>query len=450
MRAGALPALARLVEEGTLHTITSAFPSVTGPAYVPFLMGRHPGSVGLPGLRWFDRARNATAWPAHARSYVGAEMRRVDRDLAADAPTMFELASPSLGALSVIQRGLAPRARIGRGAGFVLRTAATHFRGDVGGWLAIDRAIAGEVAQRVRDEQPRFTFAALTGIDKTSHSGGHDSAESLEAMRIVDELVARLRDDAERDGRWETMQLWVVSDHGHSTVREHDDLATVVASLGFRVLAHPRVFTRSPDVAVMVSGNAMAHLYVDLARRERPFWQALAPRWRELVDAIVTRPSGDLAILPTSATSCDIRGRGRGVARLCTDGSADGVRYTYHPVTGDPLGIGELHALDADDAYDATIGSDYPDALVQIARLVACARSGDIILSAAREWDLRGRYEPIPHRSTHGALHRDHMLVPLITNRPVRGTPRRTVDVMASACDVLGVRAAGVEGTSFA
>jgi predicted AlkP superfamily phosphohydrolase/phosphomutase len=90
--AGRLPALARLRDEGGFATVSSVFPSVTGPAYTPFLMGRFPGSVGLPGLRWFDRARTPATRPDAARSYVGAEMRHIDRDLAADAPTLFELA----------------------------------------------------------------------------------------------------------------------------------------------------------------------------------------------------------------------------------------------------------------------------------------------------------------------------------------------------------------------
>ena len=48
---GSLPALAQLRDEGggKLHTVTSCFPSVTGPAYAPFLMGRFPGPIGLPG-----------------------------------------------------------------------------------------------------------------------------------------------------------------------------------------------------------------------------------------------------------------------------------------------------------------------------------------------------------------------------------------------------------------
>jgi len=80
---GHLPALAAIREEGQLSTITSAFPSVTGPAYAPFLMGRYPGSVGLPGLRWFDRTRRVAKLTGYARSYVGADMRLVDRDIAA-------------------------------------------------------------------------------------------------------------------------------------------------------------------------------------------------------------------------------------------------------------------------------------------------------------------------------------------------------------------------------
>src|SRR3954469_26043805 len=100
------PALAHLRRSGGMHEVSSAFPSVTGPAYAPFLMGRFPGSIGLPGLRWFDRARTACSFPDYSRSYVGYQMGAVDRDIDVDAPTIFELCSPSLGALNVIGRGL--------------------------------------------------------------------------------------------------------------------------------------------------------------------------------------------------------------------------------------------------------------------------------------------------------------------------------------------------------
>jgi arylsulfatase A-like enzyme len=52
--------------------------------------------------------------------------------------------------------------------------------------------------------------------------------------------------------------------------------------------------------------------------------------------------------------------------------------------------------------------------------------------------------------STHGALYREHMLVPLVTSQPVRGLPRRTVDLMPSALAALGLPSpAGLDGVSF-
>src|SRR5689334_1960993 len=170
------PAIARSSEEGAFFTVTSCFPTVTGPAYAPFLMGRYPGSIGLPGLRWFDRGRTVASWPHWSRSYVGAEMRKVDADIDPDAPTLFELAPSSTAALNVIGRGLRPSDVMGRGPGFVARAAITHFTGNVRGWLGIDRDIAEEIARRFRRERPDFTFCALTGIDKTSHAVGHEGA----------------------------------------------------------------------------------------------------------------------------------------------------------------------------------------------------------------------------------------------------------------------------------
>jgi hypothetical protein len=85
-----------------------------------------------------------------------------------------------------------------------------------------------------------------------------------------------------------------------------------------------------------------------------------------------------------------------------------------------------------------------------LTNLVTSPRSGDIVLSAARDWDFRARYEPIRHVSSHGALHREHMLVPLLTNRPLAATPRRTVDVMPSALELLGAPVPAVlDGRSF-
>jgi hypothetical protein len=441
-----LPALRRLRDEGGLYDVTTVFPSVTGPAYLPFLLGRFPGAVGIPGLRWYDRARTACGWPDHARSYVGYEMGRIDGDLDPAAPTIFELVPRSVGAFSVVTRGLPRDRRIGAlTLRYALRGAVTHFRGRAERWLEIDRELGDAIVQRAHDDCPDYLFAALTGIDKASHARGHESDMARSALAIVDEVAGRLRAEAERGGWWRDTHLWVVSDHGHGDVHTHEDLARLIANAGHRVVAHPWSVGIAPDVAVMVSGNAMAHLYLDPTTGDRAGWPALAPRWHGLVELLLARPSVDLVLLPHDAHRCEVRSA-RGSAMVERAGRC----FSYRRGDGDPLGLGRDFRGDADASYDATIGGDYPDSLVQIASLAGAARSGDVIISAAPGYDLRARYEPIPHRSAHGALHREHMLVPLLTNRPAARPPRRTTDLFPSALAALGVAPpALLDGRSF-
>jgi hypothetical protein len=451
---GALPAMSRMRTEGGQFDVTSTFPSVTGPAYTPFLMGRFPGSIGLPGLRWFDRSREACSFPDYSRSYVGYQMASVNRDIDPSAPTIFELVPDSVGALSMITRGLPRRRQLAsltpRSA---LRAARTHFRGDLRGWLGVDRDVSANVIESVRADTPAYVFAAFTGVDKVSHARGQSSEIVLDALRIIDDTIAAVREDLERRGLWGDTHIWVASDHGHSPVHHHEDLANLVRTLGFRVMAHPWVYRPGADAAVMVSGNAMAHIYTDLESRDRPFWEGMSSDARALFEEVRKRPSVDLVLVPVDCDRCDVWGGAsasqpqRGRASVIRDGD----RYSYVADEGDPLGVGRsLCHVSAAEAHEATVATDYPDSVVQIAKLASSARAGDMILSAARDWDFRARYEPIPHVSSHGALHRDHMMVPLLLSRRPARPPRRTTDIMPSALAALRLPVpAGLDGESF-
>ena len=442
---GGYPALSQQRAAGGLHTITSTFPSVTGPAYVPFLMGRFPGSIGLPGLRWFDRERAACSFPDYTRSYVGYQMGAVNRDIDPGAPTIFELVPGSVAALSMITRGLdSARQLAALTPASAVRAALTHFRGDVDGWLDVDRDVSNRLIKRVRSAPVSYAFAAFMGVDKVSHQKGHADERVRDALGIVNDTVASLREDA---GPNTDVRIWVTSDHGHSPVTRHEDLERVVADEGFRVIAHPWVYKFAADVAVMVSGNAMSHVYVDLQRRERPFRGNMAPRFAALPARLLARESVDLVMVPLDGERCEVWSRTRGRATVAVTGN----RFSYRRDEGDPLGIGrDLDGATANDAQDATCSTDYPDSVVQIARLAASPRSGDIILSASRNWDFRARYEPIPHVSSHGALHREHMTVPLLLDRAPARKPRRTADLFPSALQALGIAApARMDGESF-
>ncbi len=439
MDAGRAPAMAALRARGSSQPISSSFPSVTGPAYVPFLMGQHPGRVGLPGLRWFDRARSIKWAPSQSRSYAGIDIWHVDSDIAPNVPTMLEYAQPSIAAMSMIGRG-ATHGRIGRGLAWMARAAPSHFRGDLLGWRAVERQATAAFLSKFGAVRPRFSVLAITSPDKFAHKFGCRSNEVRTAIRDVDDAIAQAQTLAERGGWLDSLHVWVTGDHGHAPVHEHFDLHGWLEGEGLRVLAHPRLNVKSPDVVLMVGGNAMAHLYLAPAERTRRWWHTHAASWDRTLDRLVAHPSVDIMAVSLSDSVVQLRHAERGTAEVHRHTSAGGTRWSYVAEHGDPLQLGgTLRDLDACTAWEATSATPYPDALVQLSWLAASSRAGDVILSASEGWDLRARFEPVTHVSTHGALLRDQMTVPLIVDVPTQRLPQRTTDIVPSALQLLGV-----------
>jgi hypothetical protein len=445
--AGHTPALAALAARGGQHVVTAAFPSVTGPAYVPFVMGRHPAVVGMPGLRWYDRSRTLPWAMGNARSYVGFDIWHTDHDVDRSLPTLFDLASPSLAGMMMVGRG-ATLGRVGRGVRWMLRAGYAHFRGDSRAWRSLERAATREFLTRFARHQPRLSMLGILSPDKFAHAYGGDSTVVRDAIRDIDRAIAQAWEIADRGGWGDALVTWVVGDHGHAPVSQHDDLHAWLTARGHRVLAHPTLNVPNADIALTVGGNAMAMLYCEPQTRARVWWPSLTRAWQPLADALLTRPSIELLAVAESPNVVRVRHAARGDATITiTDGgghaqapSAPDARFSYDATSGDPLSLGgSHHRLDTTKAWEVTRASPFPDALTQLAALATGARSGDIVVSAAAGWDLRARFEPQPHVSTHGALRAEQMWVPLLLSAPPARTPQRTADIVPSALDVLGI-----------
>jgi Type I phosphodiesterase / nucleotide pyrophosphatase len=273
-----------------------------------------------------------------------------------------------------------------------------------------------------------------------------------DAILDIDHAIAQAQAIAKAGGWSEGLRIWVVADHGHAPVSQHEDLHGWLEARDLRVRAHPRLHTRNPDVVLMVGGNAMAHLYLDPASRTRSWWPSHAARWETLHDALLARDAVDLVAVGISPTRMRIAHHGRGVAEIATRTDRLGAsRWDYDCIDGDPLLLGgSLRDLDDAAAWTAGAASPYPDALVQLSALAASTRAGDLIVSAADGWDLRSRFEPVAHVSTHGALLAEQMMVPLIIDGAVARQPQRTADVMPSVLDALGIEVpTGLDGRSF-
>ena len=435
IRAGDVPELAALRDTSGPLVVSTVFPSVTGVAYVPMLTGQHPASSGIPGLRWYDRARQLSAILGSSRSYVGMQVRRMNADLSPATSTLFEcVGGHALGSASMITRGLPRRNQLDRGLRYASRVARAHLTGDVFGWSALEVELGGTLVSRIRRERPRFVFAAFTAGDKAAHAGGTHAPGVRQSLKLIDHLVGSIRRDAERDGRWSAMHLWVVSDHGHSRVDHHMDLAAELVRMGVSVRSHPFTFPDRAEAAVMVSGNSMAHVYLGLGKRTRPLWPDLSQEWGGRLEALWSHRAIDLVASRRAIDSVEVR---RGADRAEIVAGPKG--FSYRTAHGNPLGREPFEDQCDAAAHDRSVGTAYPDGVVQLARLVLAERSGDLVLSAAPGWDLRQRYEPINHVSSHGALHAAHMLVPLLGNRRLPEIPRRTADLFPALLNALAL-----------
>ena len=448
LRAGHLPNVSRhLVEPGGATTATTVFPSVTGVAYAPYLTGVFPERSNLAGVKWLDRdlyARRRLSI-SRFRNYTGPGHFMMDRDLSKGVKTLFELLRPSRNIFGTISRGTGVR----RNAFLIRRVPWTLHYLMTGDWAPIDARANALLLRAAERRRERFTFHVTLQVDEHSHSDGPFSPRVREGYRafdrVVGQLVARLR----MKGMLHRTLIVLGSDHGHSEVDRHFDLELFVERRGLKTMYYPKAFRRWFDceAAVMVGGNGMGHVYLRGAG-----WDAEQSSEERLgtvpglLDDLLAEDAVDVLSWKMTDGSVRVRSRrGAATIRLVPD-------HVHYAVDGsDPFGYGPLPpSMTRREALTRTLNTEYPDGLVQLAQIFGTHRAGDLIVSAARGWDLREHHLTHPHRSGHGSLHREHMLVPFAMNHPFDATAVRTVDAFPTILQLLGEPVpAGIDGVNL-
>ncbi len=450
---GELPNVARyLVEPGCFRPATTVFPSVTGVAYVPYLTGLFPGRANIPGYRWFDRD-HYQKWPVSLmrfRNYHGLGSYLMDRDLAKSATTLFEIVRPSSNIFSGISRGTGFR----RNAAYFRRMPAALKFFRTGDWDHVDRAGERFLLRAASRRYERFTFHTTYSIDEYSHHHGPFSDRVRAAYLDFDRVIGRLGDRLRATGQLEDSLLMMGADHGHTEVHEHFSLEEFIERRGHRTLYFPKQLRRwlRSDAAVMVAGNGMGHIYLKGPDKwtARPPVQEHLERDPTLVDDLLEQPAVDVVVYrPNSSGAATgtvvVRSR-RGQAEVRLDGD----RVHYRVVGTDPFGYGPLPTdMSRSELLAATFETDYPDAPLQVAQVFDSPRAGDFLVSATRGYDLR-THERVNHRSCHGTLHREHMIVPFAMNHKAIERPTRSVDAFPTILELLGRPvAAGLDGRTL-
>ena len=432
LQKGELPNISKyIVEGGTYREAVTVFPSTTGPAYTPYIFGKYPGRCNLPGIRWFDRNayQDKRLSFDRFRSYIGLETYFMNSDVSKDFKTVFEIFPRSINIFNELSRGINLKndKTLFSKLYYKVKSHFTDKSDEVD--LVAERILLQSLKQF-----PDYIYTVFLGIDTYSHINHPFHQKVIDSYRRIDNTLGLLAKSLEREGRLDETLLIISSDHGLTQTHSHFDSLEFMSHQGYKTFYYPNVFKHFTDAeaACLISGNAMANIYV----KSEDGWgrKSTFEELSNLVESFVERPEVDVvAGLDENGHARVKSTNGEATAWLDSEGLVN-----YKKIKEDPFNYnGMPKKMSLDEALIHSYNTEYPDALLQIIQLLESPRTGDLVLSAAHGYDLRARHENPEHRSSHGALFRDHMIVPFVINAKLEKEFIRTVDIFPTVLSCL-------------
>ena len=436
---GHLPNISRyLMEPGGMVPAVTVFPSTTGPAYIPLLTGCWPGTSNVPGIRWMDRDRFARKSLSlrRNRSYIGPQSCLMPGDMSQDLTTLFEIIPSAYSIFNIVNRGV----RAKRNWGGFNRLWYWYYAHLTDHWYLPD-CQAGSYLRQLAGVDFQFAFIVFPGVDEYSHLIGPKSPRARLAYLDLDRAIGETVQVLKQLGRLEETCFMLVSDHGLSSTSRHFPLNQFLETSGLKTFYYPKIFRSGCKAAGMVSGNAMAHVYLAKPDGWKERWsdEDLLRDDLRLIPRLLDEAGIDLVLTRAADGAVVARSR-RGEARILSQNLNGTVSLSYEVKGSDPFGYAPLpHLFTMSEALHLTLSSDYPDGIVQALQLFRSGRTGDIVLSATPGHDLRLRHEVPEHKGSHGSLHRDHMLIPFVSNARIGKGPIRSADLFPTLLDLAGL-----------
>ena len=467
--AGRLPNFKKyFVDRGLFfNRCTVNVPSITLVNETSLVTGLFSGHHGVTGNLWFDRNRLVF------RNYEEVDQKNLpDADFL--APTVFERLTDRTSMSLFFQ--------VHRGTAFFAENRMTAGPAYFFEWYGmVDRIslwrfnVVAEVA-RAQHQFPGLVWCYLLATDMEAYAHGVSSEQYRWALEHDDAHIGRIMRDLDAAGRLDKTYLVLVSDHGMMDVTRHwpirkffrEELGQAVAeeeppweTTPFEA-AHQAYYDTTSCVLAVSGDRYCGRLSAETLRRRRT---PASRRWTTGSTGPRPRTSHnypmadgrrvDIIERLMAAQAVDLVAyRGRAGPRPTGDparggrGGQDAAAGTsLRTVKGDdPLGYrgkvppamldGSFH--DAAEWLAATVDTDYPDVVPQIACYFDAERSGDLLVVAVPGWDFGESL-----RAGHGGLGPEEMHTVLLVAGPGipherRSAPVRSVDVTPTVLDLLG------------
>lgn len=421
-----------ILERGSKHKAISAFPSTTGPAFIPFVTGCLPGTSNVPGAKWFDRniPSSRVLTMNRFRDYLGWGSYAMDHDLSKSTRTIYEYSKRAMNILGMVNRGCG----IVRDPAF-FRLHSLYGKRKKSDVLELEEIAYQWFVQAIH-RKADYTFYSFPSVDLLGVGQSKAHEEMLNALRRFDKIVGKAADLLKQTDLYDQTAIFIGSDHAHGKVNHNFDLNRFL-STRFATLKYPKKIREWDEVNAipLLSGTSMAHLYLKNNNNWANKYLFEEIEQTGLVGSLLEQKEIDVLAGRSQEGGIIIVSQ-KGRAHLVED--ADG-RISYMIKGGDPLELRDIpQVINASAAMALTSKAERPDAIMQLLQLFRSPRSGDLIISATSGYTLE---EQKNSQFTHGSLMQEHTQVPLFSSVPLNQEIIRTVDIMAIVLDILGIEA---------
>ena len=455
---GKLPNLAQLMQKSIYveHGI-AAFPSMTGYGFYPFLTGEDASKSGIAGLRWFDRRLDE----GNLRNYVGRTNIYMNSDINPLPKNIFELYDTFYTASinTYMNRGAHHTEMTGWGhttskyqeQGLFKMVRKLPFLGKnaIKNHFEHEASIMSKAIEQLH-RNPKVQWVTFPGLDASNHISG-TTTEYSQLLIHLDSLIGQFVNAVNRLGQSNNRMIAVITDHGVSDVSKNLDIPKkldeqygISLIRGNSVNIYSKVLDEKLSDFVakngyfVINGNLAAYIYLrDTAQNPMPkHWRKRLPF--SLLQHYPTRhqaihlPATIAAIEGVELVAC-VKNDST-VSIFNAQNSADIIfnpikGYRYITASKDPFsykndsilrGMIQSGYHSPDEWLQASIATDYPDALHRVFQLMASEKSGDMLILSQKGYDLAADYEFMVKnfKGGHGGLRGELLDVPYILYIP--------------------------------
>lgn len=494
IKTGKLPNIKEHIYDRGIHiqNMVVGFPTLTLALHPTLMTGYYPGHHGIVSNVWFERrTRQKRDYPA-----AGSDILRYPEDL--KRHTIFELLS------DIKTAAIFENCNIGATYKKLPAFAAIKLsvRGQIEkiiplSYMDVDTMAANdtiEMIQKPVKHRPRLIVTWFFANDKLSHGYGPKSSEADAGRENLDDQIGRIVQALKKEMIYERTTLILTADHGQSETTKHWNIGKFLMDLGIDVKerynpmdkyitefdivisplqdfggldelnellqAHKRIFRPERyEAVVCASGNSFAQIYLaykdernDVHWDKRPSLSQIRdyPVKRRRIDFIEEfrklEPVDFLCVQDSPGVIRIFSKEGESVINMKAR------KYAYDVVDGaDPLGYKNDESCShlvgsgfhpADDWLEYTCSALRPNGPEAISQVFDSERCGDILISAAQDWELCEDY--YPHKGDHGRLIREDVCVPLIIGgdgiRKESMKCARITDICPTILEILGYK----------